>query len=326
MDHENGHILSVKDLSIRIGEKQILSGVSFYVDRGETVGIVGETGSGKSMTAMAVMGLLPPGSEVTGEILFDGKKLNELPEKEQAQIRGNDLSMVFQDPMTFMDPVMKVGPQVGEPLKNHGVKDKKERKRRVLELFNDVSFPDPELVYRSYPHELSGGMRQRALIAEALICEPKLLIADEPTTALDPKVADDILSLIEDLNRKRADMSMLFISHDLNIIRRMCDRVLVMYQGRLIEHGRTEEVFEKPKEEYTKTLVADIPSHTEVSGEEKKVLELKDISAFYVDDRHERHDILEHVSFTVHENETLGLVGESGSGKSTLARIITGLN
>ena len=326
MQQNDGHILTVKDLSLRIGEKQILDNVSFFVDPGETVGIVGETGSGKSMTAMSVMSLLPPEAELSGEIIFDGKELRSLPEEQQAQIRGDDLCMVFQDPMTFMDPVMKVGPQVGEPLRNHGVKDKKEIKRRVLELFKDVSFADPELIYRSYPHELSGGMRQRALIAEALIGDPKLLIADEPTTALDPKVADDILTLIESLDDRRPDMAMLFISHDLNIIRRMCDRVLVMYQGRLIEHGRTEDVFEKPKEEYTKTLVADVPSCEPVKGNEAEVLRLTDLGAYYVDDRNVRHDILEHVSFSLHENETLGLVGESGSGKSTIARIITGLN
>ncbi len=319
-------ILKVEDLCLSFGQKKILKNVSFQVRKGETVGIVGETGSGKSMTAMAVMGLLPDNATVSGRITFDGRILTKLTEKEQAAIRGDDLSMVFQDPMTFLDPVMKVGKQVGEPLRNHGIKDKKERKKRVLELFRKVSFKDPELIYKSYPHELSGGMRQRALIAQALIGDPKLLIADEPTTALDPKVADDILSLIEKLNMEHKDMAMLFISHDLDIIRRMCDRVLVMYQGELVEEGKTRDVFERPKEEYTKTLVADIPHCEELAGDDDTVLKLTDVSAFYKDDSGVRHDILENVSFHLKENETLGLVGESGSGKSTLARIITGLN
>lgn len=257
-------LLEIKHLNIEFHDhdapESVVNDVNLHLEKGEIVGIVGESGSGKSMTAMAIAGLLRRHDmKKTGEILFEGKELLNASRAELRKYQGNDISIIFQEPMTSLNPVKKIGWQVEESLKIHRPDmSKEERYKRAIESLSDVELPEPEKVYRKYPHELSGGMRQRVMIASAMICEPKLLIADEPTTALDVTIQLQIVKLLQKLNREK-NTSILFISHDLSLVKRLCERIIVMNKGNVVETGDTDDIFYHPKEEYTKQLIQAIP-------------------------------------------------------------------
>ncbi|MBO8178099.1 MAG: ABC transporter ATP-binding protein [Bacillus sp. (in: Bacteria)] len=258
-------ILEVKDLNISFhtfaGEVKAIRGVNFDLYKGETLAIVGESGSGKSVTTKSIMRLLPEhNSEIKGgQILFEGKDLAKASEKEMQKIRGKDISMIFQDPMTSLNPTMTVGKQIMEPLLKHQKLSKAEAKQRAIELLKLVGIPKPEIRFKQYPHQFSGGMRQRVVIAIALACNPKILIADEPTTALDVTIQAQILDLMKDL-QKKIDTSIIFITHDLGVVANVADRVAVMYGGRIVEIGTVDEIFYNPKHPYTWGLISSMPS------------------------------------------------------------------
>ena len=256
-------ILQVKDLNIEFHDHLIPETVVYDFDlelkEGEIVGLVGESGSGKSMSALAIAGLLSrKDMQKRGEILFQGKELLTCPRSELREIQGDDIAMIFQEPMTSLNPVKKIGWQVEEPLRLHTEMTKEERYQRVLQMLEDVELDNPERIYNQYPHELSGGMRQRVMIAAAMICNPKILIADEPTTALDVTIQAQIVELLKKLNREKKT-SIIFISHDLSLVRQLCERVMVMQGGYVVETGDAEDIFNHPKEEYTKKLISAIP-------------------------------------------------------------------
>lgn len=268
MAQQNETVLSVRDLATEFhggrGHVRAVDNVSFDVGRGRIVGIVGESGSGKSMTALSIMGLVPkPSGHVTAKsIMLDGTELTGLSPDGLRQVRGRDMAMVFQEPMTSLNPVRKVGEQVGEPLGIHKGMSRRNIRDRVLEMFELVGIPEPKARFDAYPHELSGGLRQRAMIAMGLICEPKLLIADEPTTALDVTTQAQILKLMREL-RDRVGTSIILITHDLGIIAEMCDEVNVMYAGQIVEQGSVFELFDHPSHPYTRGLLASVPKATE---------------------------------------------------------------
>lgn len=259
-------MLKVKNLSILFTDRGVrqeaVKNVSFEMQPGEILGIVGESGSGKTLTALTIAGLLKKNARLeSGEVLLDEKDLLGLSEKEWRTYQGNRISMIFQEPMTALNPTMRIGRQVEEPLLLHTNLSKKERRALVLEALKDVELDDPEALCRKYPHELSGGMRQRVMIASAIICRPQLLIADEPTTALDVHTQESIIQLLKKLNQKY-QVGILFISHNLRVVKSLCENVLVMKDGSIIEQGRAEEIFDSPKEDYTKQLVEAIPTRT----------------------------------------------------------------
>ncbi|MEE0639488.1 MAG: ABC transporter ATP-binding protein, partial [Acutalibacteraceae bacterium] len=241
------------------GEVKALNGVSFSMNEGEVLGIVGESGSGKSVTAYSIMGLTAyPGKLIGGTIYFNGHQIEKMSEKEMRKIRGNEVSIIFQDPMTSLNPVYTIGNQITEVIRLHTGKSKKEAYDRAKELLELVGINEPTKRLKQYPHELSGGMRQRVMIAIALACEPKLLIADEPTTALDVTIQAQILELMQEL-RQKLGMSIIMITHDLGVVASMCERIAVMYAGHIVEYGTADEIFYEPKHEYTKGLINSIP-------------------------------------------------------------------
>jgi oligopeptide transport system ATP-binding protein len=256
-------LLEVKDLKISFstygGEVQAVRGVNFDVYKGETLAIVGESGSGKSVTTKALMKLLPEQSHISGEIIFEGEDLNKKTDKQMQKVRGKDISMIFQDPMTSLNPTLKVGTQIMEPLIKHQKMSRAQAKKRTIELLELVGIPNPELRLKQYPHQFSGGMRQRVVIAIALACNPKLLIADEPTTALDVTIQAQILDLMKDI-QKKTDSSIIFITHDLGVVANVADRVAVMYAGKIIEIGTVDEIFYNPKHPYTWGLLGSMPT------------------------------------------------------------------
>ncbi|MBQ7066912.1 MAG: ABC transporter ATP-binding protein [Lachnospiraceae bacterium] len=257
-------LLEVKDLNIEFHDhltpETVVYDFNLSLKEGEIVGIVGESGSGKTMSALAIAGLLNrKDMKKSGEILFDGKDLLTCKRSELRSYQGNDISMIFQEPMTSLNPVKKIGAQVEESLKIHTNLTKEERYQKAISILNDVEIKDPESVYHKYPHQLSGGMRQRVMIASAMILEPKILIADEPTTALDVTIQAQIIKLLKKLNKQKKT-SILFISHDLSLVRTLCHRAIVMKQGYILEEGNIEEIFEHPKEAYTKQLIEAIPA------------------------------------------------------------------
>lgn len=257
-------ILKVQDLRVHFKDaapdRFAVDGLSFSIGEGEIVGLVGESGSGKTVTAMSIGGLLPrKKAEFSGSITLDGNEIFRCTDKEMLRILGSDLGIVFQEPMTSMNPVLRIGPQVEECLRVHTKLSKAERKQRALEAMSQVELSDPETIYRKYPHELSGGMLQRVMIAAAIISKPKLLLADEPTTALDVTIQAEILELLKRLNRENG-MAILLISHNLHVVRKLCTRVAVMQRGKLVEDRPVEDIFRDPQHEYTKKLLAAIPT------------------------------------------------------------------
>ena len=255
-------MLEIHDLHIRFhdADHEAVRGIDLTVDTGEIVGLVGESGSGKTVTAMVISSLMPLNkAAVTGAVLLDGEDLLKLDEKSMRKKQGSDISVVFQEPMTAMNPVMRIGPQVEEALRVHTDLPKTERRQRALQALRDVDLDNVEELYNKYPHQLSGGMLQRVMIAAAIVSEPKLLLADEPTTALDVTIQAQILELLQRLNRERG-MSILFISHNLNVVRNLCSRVAVMEKGLIVEQGDTEQVFREPRAPYTQRLIAAIPT------------------------------------------------------------------
>ncbi len=354
-------LLDVNGLSVQFKNDAKLTyaveNISFSVKRGESVGLVGESGSGKSITALAIIGLLPPQAILqNGTILFNDTDLLHLNRQQIRTYRGNKISMIFQEPMTALNPVVRCGEQVAESIRLHQGVNKKEARQQVLSLFEKVQLPRPEEIFRSYPHQISGGQKQRVMIAMAVANKPDLLIADEPTTALDVTVQKEIIGLLNDL-RAEYGMSLLFISHDLGVISEVSERVAVMYRGKIVEEGAAEDVFRRPEHPYTKGLLAcrpplkgkpevlpTIDEFLETDGQEgpagkavkptassgrstgKNILETEHLVKKYITGRtlfgkatgyvHAVND----VSFQVREGETLGLVGESGCGKTTLGR------
>lgn len=256
-------LLAVEDLAVaarsRRGDLEIIHGVDLQLGPGETVGLVGETGSGKSLTMLALMRLLSPPLGITrGRVIFDGRDLTAIPERGMREVRGSQMAMIYQDPVTSLNPLMRIGTQVAEAMTAHGVA-KDEAQRRTLELLARVEIPDPERTARSYPHEFSGGMRQRAVIAIALAMRPKLLIADEPTTALDVTIQQQILALVSEL-RRELGMATIWVTHDLGVVARLVDRVLVMYAGHVVEDAPVDQLFHAPQHPYTRSLLAALPN------------------------------------------------------------------
>ena len=261
--NNNENLLKVNNLEVSFftyaGEVKAVRGISYELKPGEVMGIVGESGSGKSVSSYGLMGIIPePGKVIGGSIEFDGKEITKLSDRELLKIRGKDIGMIFQDPMTSLNPVFTVGNQIEEALKKHTNMNKTERKARMIELFQLVGINQPEKRINQYPHEFSGGMRQRVMIAMALSCNPKLLIADEPTTALDVTIQAQIIELMKEL-RTKTNMSIIFITHDLGVIADICDKVAVMYAGNIIETGTIDEIFYEPKHPYTWGLLKSMP-------------------------------------------------------------------
>ena len=271
---ESKHLIDIQDLRVSFftpgGEVQAVRGISWFLDEGEALGIVGESGSGKSVSVYAVMRLLQsPGRVVGGSITFNGVDILGLSEKEMRKIRGNDIAMIFQDPMTSLNPVYTVGNQLGEPLKLHMNMKGKAAKKRAEELLSMVGIPSPKRRLSQYPFEFSGGMRQRAMISMALACEPKLLIADEPTTALDVTIQAQILEIMRDL-KKRCCMSIVLITHDLGIVSDICDKIIIMYGGEIMEYGRIEALIAKPSHQYTIGLIRSLPK---INQDDREILQ-----------------------------------------------------
>ena len=328
-------LLSVHDLSVafRQGTRETLAvdRVSFEIKPGETVALVGESGSGKSVTALSVLKLLPypAAHHPSGSIRFKGRELVNLPEAEIRHVRGNDITIIFQEPMTSLNPLHTIEKQIGEILLLHRGLAGPAARARTVELLAQVGIPEPETRLSSYPHQLSGGQRQRVMIAMALANEPDLLIADEPTTALDVTVQAQILTLLKDLQR-RLGMAMLFITHDLGIVRKLADTICVMKQGKIVEKGPVERVFTAPAHPYTRALLAaePKPDPAPICADAPVVLETNDLKVWFPIKRGVLRRITGHikavdgVSVAVRQGETLGVVGESGSGKTTLGLAI----
>jgi microcin C transport system ATP-binding protein len=326
------YLLDVSNLAVRFGSVDAVRGVSFRMQRGETLALVGESGSGKSVTAMSILQLLPypRAMHPAGSILFDGQEMVGAPERTLRQIRGNRISMIFQEPMTSLNPLHNVEKQIGEVLLLHkGLRGAKARER-ILELLDLVGIPDPKSRLRSLPHELSGGQRQRVMIAMALANDPELLIADEPTTALDVTIQAQILQLLRDL-QNRLGMALLLITHDLQIVKKMADQVCVMKDGEIVEFGDNTRLFEQPRHPYTRRLLDAVPSGQArpLPDNAQELLQTGDIHVRFpigkkgILGRPEYYlDAVDGVSVSVRQGETLGIVGESGSGKTTLALAI----
>ncbi|MBR1549890.1 MAG: ABC transporter ATP-binding protein [Bacteroidales bacterium] len=358
MKDEKDIVLQVEDLKVRFDERTVVEGVNYTLRRGETLGIVGESGSGKSVSTLALMGLLPKNAKVDGSAMLEGTELLTLDEAGFRDIRGRRISMIFQEPMTSLNPVQKCGEQVLEMLKAHAAintydsEKQQDGRARVIELFKEVLLPRPEKIFDSYPHEISGGQKQRVMIAMALINHPDILIADEPTTALDVTVQRTILDLLRSLQEKHGT-SIIFITHDLGVIAQIADRVMVMYRGKVVEQGMADDVLHHPQMPYTQGLLAcrppldsrpeRLPTVEEflqgVKGCEKEVplpltpshsplISVKDLSVTYTLKKSlfgkplQTLKGVDGISFDIMEGETLGLVGESGCGKSTLGRAL----
>ena len=330
-------LLEIKNLSVdfklRENVFRAVDNISFEIDKNQTLALVGESGSGKSVTAMSILKLLPYPKAMhpnNSKIMFEGKNILEFDNKSLRQVRGNIVSMIFQEPMTSLNPFHRVGDQIIEAIITHSKTSKKEAKNKAFELLELVEIPDLLRRFKSFPHELSGGQRQRVMIAMALVNNPKLLIADEPTTALDVTIQAQILDLMSKL-QKELGMSILFITHDLGLVDKFSDKVAVMKEGKIVEIGETKKVFTNPKEEYTKLLLASIPKEkTKIKSEPKPLVEISDLDVFY---RIESQNIfkenyfhaVKNVNLKINKKTTIGLVGESGSGKSTLGRAIANL-
>ena len=346
-------LVTVEQMSIRLGGVEVVSDLDFSVHHNEILGIVGESGSGKSVTAMSLMGLLPNQGESlrASRMDFAGQSLIPFDEKQFQALRGKQMSMVFQDPMSALNPSIRCGKQVLEMLDLHSPQSKKDQQAFMLSLLNKVKLPDPKSIANRYPHQLSGGQQQRVLIAIAIACNPKLLIADEPTTALDPEVQEEIMALLKSI-QLQSKMSIVLISHDLNLVQRWADRVLVLNKGVCEEVGTAKQLFQRPQSPYTKGLINAVPpvdrrpkrlqtvqdfinggvKHpNETTRERKKrhkriyqqppILEVKGLEKIFRQGK-QSHRVLGEIDFSLYPGETLGLVGSSGSGKSTLGNCL----
>jgi len=359
-------LLNVKNLSISFGNTknsvEAVHSISFHINRNEILGVVGESGSGKSVTAMTILGLLSKKeSLVSGELLFEGQDLLKQTNEHIRKLRGSKIAMIFQEPMTALNPSITCGEQVSEIIRLYLKHPKSKIKKEVITLLKKVKLPRPDEIYSSYPHQISGGQMQRVMIAMAIACKPKLLIADEPTTALDVTVQKEIIALLKEI-QKETEMSLLFISHDLGLVSQIADRTLVMYQGNIVEEGTVHEIFKAPKKAYTKALMSSRPglkgrlkvlptitllakkefTPIEITPQERAfkhkniytktpILEILNIKKEYYSDvgflnKKKIVKAIDDISFKVFEGETLGLVGESGCGKSTLGRVILQLD
>ena len=356
-------ILSLKDISISFGDNQVIHDISYGLNKNEILGIVGESGSGKSVSSLAILGLLPRRiSKITsGSIIYEDEDLTQLSSKAFQRIRGNKIAMIFQEPMSSLNPSMTCGKQVEEILLQHSNLSKNEVKQETISLFEKVKLPNPERILKSYPHEISGGQKQRVMIAMAIACKPDILIADEPTTALDVTVQKDIISLLKELQIE-TKMSIIFITHDLALISEIADRVIVMYKGDIVEQGAVKDIFKNPQHNYTKALINSRPSldtrlqtlptiqdflndtisddivTSEAREKNHKILyskppilevinvEKEFISKSGLFTKSQSFKAVNDVSLKLYEGETLGLVGESGCGKSTLGNAILQLD
>jgi peptide/nickel transport system ATP-binding protein len=334
------HVLAVRGLRVSLGDVALVDGVDLELAAGERVGLIGESGSGKSLTALAVLGLLADELEASGSAVLGPDELLGMPERALARLRGDRISIVFQEPMTALDPLMRVGQQVAEVVRLHRDVTADEATERAAELFTRMDLPDPQGTLRAYPHQLSGGQRQRVLIAMALACDPAVLIADEPTTALDVTVQAQILELLARLVVEQGT-ALLFITHDLAVIARVCERVVVMQEGRVVERGTTAGVFAAPQHPHTQALLAgtralaEAPIGAATAGaapDRPIVVETRGLVRDYARPRtslrrrSQRVHALRGVDLTVRQGDRFGIVGESGSGKSTLARMLVALD
>lgn len=341
-DAVNAPVLSINNLHVQLPagseRRYAVEAVSYDLAPSEILCVVGESGSGKSLTARAVMGLLPaPHVQYEkGSILFQGEDLTAASDERMRQVRGSEISMIFQEPMTALNPVMRIGDQIDEVIRFHENRPRKHRKALALELLDDVHLPDPPRIMSAYPHELSGGQRQRAMIAMALALEPKVLIADEPTTALDVTTQAQILRLIKELQAKH-DTGVLFITHDFGVVADIADRVAVMQQGKIVEIGSVDKVLNHPEHPYTQALTDAVPSlvpRTALNVGKSPILEVRQLVKTYrsgggwfgLGKPAKAVNACDLVDVVLNESETLGIVGESGSGKSTLARCIVRLH
>ena len=314
-------LLDVTGLTIRYGDDTVVDGVDLFVERGESVGLVGESGSGKSQSALSILGLLPKRASVEGSIEFDGQQLLGASEETLNTIRARRIGMVFQDPMQALNPYLRVGAQLRQIILSHGLANKEVAAACVMEMLAKVGLSDPERQFRAYPHQLSGGMRQRVMIASALIAEPDLLIADEPTTALDVTVQAQILDLLEDV---RDNTALLLITHDLGVVAGYCEHMIVLERGRVVDTGPTTSLFAAPGHAHTRTLIAAAPRVDRGSAPApltaSTILSVGEAVVDYAELR-----AVSDVSFAVRKGETVAVVGESGSGKSSLVRAVLGL-
>ncbi len=330
------NLVEIENLHVKFntdsGEVNAVNGISFDIKKGETLALVGESGSGKSVTARGIIRLLAENAVISDQtsIKFNGTNINSYSEKEYQNIRGKNISMIFQEPMSSLNPIYTIENQISEVLKIHGKFSDKELKEKCLELLKQVQIPEPESRLSQYPHQLSGGQRQRIMIAIAIANNPDLLIADEPTTALDVTVQTEILKLLQSLQQKY-QMSILFITHDLTIVRQISDRVCVMYNGKIKETGITKEIFENPKDDYTKHLLSSEPEERDLHYDKngRRIVSGENLNVTFntkvkVSGRNKVLSInaVNNISLDLKEGETLGIVGESGSGKTTLGQTL----
>ena len=336
---ETESVLQFRELDVNFrtefGRVHAVKGVSLAVRPGEVVALVGESGSGKSVTATTALGLLPKTARITGETMVADKTISKLTPRQLRGLRGNRVAMVFQEPMTALNPVIKIGEQLTESMEVHNVAHGAEAWQKAIDLLNAVGIPNAERRVKQYPHELSGGMRQRVVIAMALACDPEVIIADEPTTALDVTIQADILDLLRSLKEK-LNTGILLITHNMGVVADMADRVAVMFKGNIVERGTVEEVLLKPQHPYTKKLLAAVPhlgeghgqfgsAPREVPGDAESALEVNELVVEYKRAGRKPFRAVDGVTFDVKRGEIVGLVGESGSGKSTIGRALLGL-